>query len=117
MESGAAHSLEVSVDRLQVVLELGYELLLSALQRLPVLHAVLQGLEHAAHAGAQRLNAADRMREGVQVHPNVHHVRHLLRFCFFFFCFFFLLFLLLLLLVRFRQFRRCLAYYCPPQVR
>ena len=24
---------------------------------------------------------------------------------------------LLLLLVRFRQFRRCLAYYCPPQVR
>lgn len=78
---GAADSLEVSVDSLQVVLKLGDELLLSALQRLPVLHAVLQRLEHPTHAGAERLDAADGVREGVQVHPDVHHVRHLLRFC------------------------------------
>lgn len=79
LEFGAAHSLEVPVDRLQVVLKLGYELLLSALQRLSVLHAIFQGLEHAAHARAQRLDAADGVREGVQIHPDVHHVRHLLR--------------------------------------
>lgn len=70
-------SLEVPVDRLQVILELRYKVLLSTLQRLPVLHAVLQGLEHAAHAGPQRLDTADGVREGVQVHPDVHHVRHL----------------------------------------
>lgn len=71
--------LQVSVDRLQVVLELGYKLLLSAFQSLPVLHAILQGLEHPAHAGAQRLDPADGVREGIQIHPDCHNIRHLLR--------------------------------------
>lgn len=73
-------SLEVSVDRLQVFLEFGYKLLLAALQRLAVLHAVLQELEHAAHAGAQCLDAADGVRKRIQVHSDIHHVRHLLCF-------------------------------------
>lgn len=66
MDSGLpTHSLKVSVDCLQIVLELGDKLLLSALQRLPVFHPVLQGLEHAAHTGAERLDAANGVRERV----------------------------------------------------
>lgn len=77
MQSAAADSLEVSVDCLQIVLEFGYKLLLSPLQSLPVLHAILQGLEDAAHARPERLDAADGVRKRVQVHPDVHHIRHL----------------------------------------
>jgi len=69
--------LQVPVHALQLLLEPGYEDLLAALQSLAVLHPVLQGLEHATHARAQRLDPADRMRESVKVHPHVQRVRHL----------------------------------------
>lgn len=68
--------LQVPVDGLQGVLELGDEPLLAALQSLAVLHSVLQRLEDAADAGAERLDAANGVREGVQVHPHGDRLRH-----------------------------------------
>lgn len=68
--------LEVPVDRMQVVLEVSDEGLLPALQRLLVLHAILQAVEHPAHAGAQRLDGTNSVGEGLQVHSDTEHVRH-----------------------------------------
>lgn len=68
--------LEVPVDRMQVVLEVRNEGLLAALQRLLVPHAILQAVEHPAHAGAQRLDGTDGLSEGLQVHSDTEQVRH-----------------------------------------
>ena len=62
--------LEVPVDRMQVVLEVRNEGLLPALQRLLVPHAILQAVEHPAHAGAQRLDGTDGLGKGFQVHAD-----------------------------------------------
>lgn len=52
-------------------------MLLAGLERLSVLHAILQRLEDAGDAGAQRLNAADGVRKRLQVDTNADYVRHL----------------------------------------
>lgn len=62
--------LEVPVDRMQVVLEVRNEGLLPALQRLLVPHAILQAVEHPAHAGTQRLDGTDGLSKGLQVHSD-----------------------------------------------
>lgn len=62
--------LEVPVDRMQVVLEVRNEGLLPALQRLLVPHAILQAVEHPAHAGAQRLDGTNGLSKGLQVHSD-----------------------------------------------
>lgn len=72
--------LEVSVNRLQVVLELGYKLFLSALKCLSVLHPIFEELENAAYAGAESLDAAYGVRKSLQIHTDVYNVRHFLCF-------------------------------------
>lgn len=63
---------------MQALLEGGHEALLASLQGLLVAHPILEAVEDAGDAGAQRLDGADGLRKRLQVHAGAQRpVRHL----------------------------------------